>query len=109
MFIDWTCDTCHTETGSSGAIHIPYTAIRTAEADRKAAANSPGNEGFKNWNVKDVLALPNLGLWKVECSPCAGSCEGSYWIDISEVGTVAGCTCLARVRGLGLVGARGRW
>lgn len=87
--IDWTCDTCHQRTNGSGAIHIPYADILAAESDRKAVADGSSSGSFMTATVADALALPNLGLWKVECNSCAGTCEGSYWIDLRQVRTRA--------------------
>lgn len=85
--IDWTCDTCHAKTDGRGAIHIPYAVIRGVDSDRKAAADAVAT--FANATVGDAVARPNLGLWMVECNQCAGACEGSYWIDLTQACTAA--------------------
>lgn len=84
--IDWTCDTCHEPTSGSGAISIAYDEIHRADDIRKAAAD-PDAANFADLNMQDVLARPQLGLWKVECDTCAGECTGAYWIDLRKART----------------------
>ena len=86
--ISWVCDTCHGKAGGRGAIHIPYSEIGRAERDRKEWLDQ-GARGYSNWSVADAVAPPNLGMWKVECDPCANACEGSYWIDLDQASTPA--------------------
>lgn len=86
--IDWTCDTCHGPTSGAGAISIDYEHIRGAEAARKTVTDQPENADFTHLTVGDVLARPQLGLWKVECNTCAGECIGGYWIDLTKARTV---------------------
>lgn len=86
--INWVCDNCHGPTNGAGAIHIPYSEIRLAESNRKEWLNR-GGKGYTGWNVSDAVAPPNLGMWKVECDPCANTCEGSYWIGLEQARTAA--------------------
>ncbi len=79
--ITWTCDTCYADTGGQGAISITYADIRLADAVRK-------DPDFTRLSPQDVLALPNLARWTVQCDTCAGYCEGSYAIDLEQARTV---------------------
>lgn len=79
--IDWTCDTCHKPANGRGAISITYADIHRADAVRK-------EPDFTSLSPRDVLTLPNLGRWKVQCNTCAGYCEGAYAIDLEQARTV---------------------
>ena len=88
-YIGWTCDTCHQPCAGSGAISISYDHIRSADAVRKTVADQPESADFTHLNPADVLARPQLGLWKVECNTCAGECIGAYWIDLTRARDLA--------------------
>lgn len=90
--IHWTCETCGSDTNGKGALHIYFRDLLAAEEAKKAWARRDRLAGtqFTLSHDSDELMAPSPALWKVECNSCAGVCEDSYWIDLTQVRTMAG-------------------
>lgn len=90
--IDWTCETCRAGTNGRGALHIFYRDLIAAEEAKKAWDRRDRMAGtqFSRSHEPEELMAPAPALWKVECHSCAGVCEDSYWIDLTQVRTMAG-------------------
>lgn len=79
--IAWVCDTCGSPM-RAGALHIDLAQVTAARRER-ADWEKRKQDAEQVWAL-ELLLLPDIPRWRVECNACCHDCAGCYSIDLAQ-------------------------